>query len=598
MTTDERKQIVQELLREGRTLSEILDHLHKEKQDTITYFELRLLLSEMPDVTLPEKAPPPPPAEPEPVAAAMPPPEAVPVAEPVMISAPPAEPEVVVAEEVPAPVAVPKPRRARRPKRTQPTWVGKVYRKLWRDRGWVGKAITLSLLLHAGLLVISGFIIIMRAQLKTPIQFIAEPPSRPSLQPHKLDMKVKVQDLQKASARPRLQPRMLASRMAAITLPEIQKAPNTADMKIRQDYSSIGTTGIGLGIGGGFGTGIGGGRGGGLPLIMSGRCSPAERATRLMANAGDPRCDMAVYKGLKWLAGQQNGDGSWGRHFPTAMTGLALLAYLGHCETPDAGPFAVNVSKGLRYLIRVGNERDGRLYLHNRGQSSYEHAIATYALAEAYTICKEPEIPSILRKSVEVIVRGQTGNGGWVYGYGGSGIDMSVTGWNVQALKAAQYTGLSFNAIPVCLQRASNGVKSMMHPSGDWRYQANQPHPRPTLTGVGVYCLQLAGQGMAPEVRNGFSAIEKRGYSYNGGGHSLYECYYKTMASFQRGGIPWRKWNDIFMKQLLSKQNGDGSWQADADALAGAVEGDIHIYRACLAILTLEVYYRYLPSYH
>jgi DNA-binding transcriptional MerR regulator len=61
MTTDERKQIVKRFLAEGKTLSEIQSYLHKEKNDPVTYMELRLLLSEMPDVTLPEKEPPKPP---------------------------------------------------------------------------------------------------------------------------------------------------------------------------------------------------------------------------------------------------------------------------------------------------------------------------------------------------------------------------------------------------------------------------------------------------------------------------------------------------------------------------------------------------------
>jgi len=58
MTNDERKQIIRKLLAEGQTLSQIQDYLRKEKGDSITYMELRLLLSEMPDATLPEKEPP------------------------------------------------------------------------------------------------------------------------------------------------------------------------------------------------------------------------------------------------------------------------------------------------------------------------------------------------------------------------------------------------------------------------------------------------------------------------------------------------------------------------------------------------------------
>ena len=55
MTNEERKPIVAQLLKQGRTLSEIQDYLRKEKGDSITYMELRLLLSEMPDAKLPEK---------------------------------------------------------------------------------------------------------------------------------------------------------------------------------------------------------------------------------------------------------------------------------------------------------------------------------------------------------------------------------------------------------------------------------------------------------------------------------------------------------------------------------------------------------------
>ena len=55
MTNDERKQIIRKLLAEGQTLSKIQDYLRNEKNNSITYMELRVLLSEMPDAKLPEK---------------------------------------------------------------------------------------------------------------------------------------------------------------------------------------------------------------------------------------------------------------------------------------------------------------------------------------------------------------------------------------------------------------------------------------------------------------------------------------------------------------------------------------------------------------
>jgi hypothetical protein len=55
MTNEERKSIVEQLLTKGQSLSQIQDYLHKEKNDPITYMDLRLLLSEMPNTKLPEK---------------------------------------------------------------------------------------------------------------------------------------------------------------------------------------------------------------------------------------------------------------------------------------------------------------------------------------------------------------------------------------------------------------------------------------------------------------------------------------------------------------------------------------------------------------
>ena len=50
---------------------------------------------------------------------------------------------------------------------------------------------------------------------------------------------------------------------------------------------------------------------------------------------------------LNWLKNVQNDDGSWGSQYKPAMTGLSLLAYLGHCEKQDSPEFGANVMKGI-----------------------------------------------------------------------------------------------------------------------------------------------------------------------------------------------------------------------------------------------------------
>ncbi len=54
MDNAERKAIVAQLLKQGRTPAEIQEYLRKEKGDSITYMELRLLLSEM-EAKLPDQ---------------------------------------------------------------------------------------------------------------------------------------------------------------------------------------------------------------------------------------------------------------------------------------------------------------------------------------------------------------------------------------------------------------------------------------------------------------------------------------------------------------------------------------------------------------
>ncbi|MCX6996570.1 MAG: terpene cyclase/mutase family protein [Kiritimatiellaeota bacterium] len=473
-----------------------------------------------------------------------------------------------------------------------------VWGAVWRQRSWMGKAITLSILLHFCLGVGSVFIVIIRSYAKPQAQFTATPSPRPALEPHKLEMRAKVQDLQKSSARPRLQPRLVALRPSDLALPEMKKIPDTVNRRIQRDISAMGLSGFGQGVGGGYGTGIGGGGMGGsfmkLPLLLAARCDPAARIRRLAEHGGTPQCDAAVVKALTWLAGQQNSDGSWGQAHRTAMTGLALLAFLGHCELPDSPRFGPHVRKAIRWLVNQG----GRTPIQGN-TLPYEHGIATYALAEAYSLTREPEIASPLKIAIGTIIKGQTSDGGWVYNYGSQGIDMSITGWQVQALKAVQVSGLTVEGLEKSLDRAMLGIKASQAPNGHWRYQKTSG-PTPSLTGTGAYCLQIWKQGKSPEVRHGIQAIlAGKGFSFTDKNYGLYTYYYYTMACFNRGGDPWNKWRNGFQGELLKAQNSDGSWPAEGAggaASSSAAKGDAGIYRTCLCTLMLEVYYRYLPS--
>ncbi|MGE9268416.1 MAG: hypothetical protein ACQKBY_09990, partial [Verrucomicrobiales bacterium] len=96
--------------------------------------------------------------------------------------------------------------------------------------------------------------------------------------------------------------------------------------------------GDGNDFGSGWGNGDEGGGGGfaNIPAAMKKRCSREDRLSRLQENGGNEACEEAVVKGLDWLKKTQNEDGSWSDDKRVAMTALALLAYMGHCETAQS----------------------------------------------------------------------------------------------------------------------------------------------------------------------------------------------------------------------------------------------------------------------
>ena len=76
--------------------------------------------------------------------------------------------------------------------------------------------------------------------------------------------------------------------------------------------------------------------------------------------------------------------------------------------------------------------------------------------------------------------------------------------------------------------------------------------------------------------------------------HALYGWYYVTQAKFHQGGKTWNNWNSEFARLYTRKQNEDGSWTSPAEDEEGPYGP---VYSTTLAALTLQVYYRLLPTY-
>jgi Prenyltransferase and squalene oxidase repeat len=363
----------------------------------------------------------------------------------------------------------------------------------------------------------------------------------------------------------------------------------------------------------GYGDEMGNGNGPGgtpdfdqIPDDCRKRCTKEDRMLRLREMGGLPEAEDVVEKGLEWLKATQNADGSWTGANQAAMTGFAVLAYLGRCETPLSEKYGESCLRGIAYLVDLGMKNEGKLSTDTANKHwPYEHAIAAYAICEAATFCKSlgisvPNLAETAQQATELIIANQhSTSGGWDYGYdtsGGRGGDLSIAAWHVQALKAASHTGLEFKGMAKAKSAAVDYLVAMQGKNGGFGYTSPPADggKYAQLTGAGILGLQMSGKESSSAVRKGANYILAGSkFDYNTADSNFYQHYYESQAMMIRGGSEWRKYNDMFKSQLVSNQNPDGSWKAPGFTGLGLNNGH---YRNCLAILMLEVYYRFLPG--
>ena len=347
------------------------------------------------------------------------------------------------------------------------------------------------------------------------------------------------------------------------------------------------------------------------------RCSKADRLSRLSNNGGNERCEDAVMSSLRWLKKTQKSDGSWCGENQVAMTGFALLAYLGHCETPNSEEFGDAVTRAIVYLTNISMNNNGKMANDFKDRHwCYDHSIATYALAEAATFCTKldiniPNLNKSVRAAGDWILENQHNSGSWDYGYdrsGKRGGDNSIGLWHIQALKACKYTGLwEERDFTNTIRSALAYIKGTQAAGGGIGYTGPQPHNDKgyTMTGGGVLAFQMWGKGHDSLVREGARYIRKHAkFDYHTANADLYRHYYHAQAMINRGGDEWHFYNNLFRDQLLNSQSDEGSWEdvgggGKLNAVAAQYKGGsakaLH-YRTCLATLMLEVYYRFLPA--
>jgi hypothetical protein len=318
----------------------------------------------------------------------------------------------------------------------------------------------------------------------------------------------------------------------------------------------------------------------------------------------DPRIDQALRRALDHLRKAQQPSGAWtlgdGRE-ATSITSLAVLAFLACGHLPgEPGPYREAIDRGIRYVVDR-QQANGLLATNTINGPMYCHGISTLMLAEVVGMIHDEQLSrqarQALARGVEVILRAQAiskrndQQGGWRYQPDSNDSDLSVTGWQVMALRAARYAGCSVPADAI--ERAVGFVRRCAHENGGFGYQPGGG-PNNPRTGTGILSLELCGAHLEPEsIKGAEYLLRKENAPRWSSPYFFYEVYYVPQALFQVGDRYFLPYYPGLVRILLEHQGRDGSWLSnDGNDRTGG-----RSYCTAMAVLALAVEHRYLPIY-
>ncbi len=333
----------------------------------------------------------------------------------------------------------------------------------------------------------------------------------------------------------------------------------------------------------------------------------AESRARLASERGGTEAsEQAVELGIQWIIEHQQSNGSW-RFFhhrgacdgrcanqgtkesSSAATGLALLSILGAGYSHHAGPYQTQVQKGLDFLRgRMRKTSFGGSFVED---TMYDQGIVTLALSEAYIMTKDETLREPVELAMKYIVAAQHSTGGWRYRAGEAPGDITVTGWQLMALKSCQRAGFHPPLRTISLAEAF--VLNLTDDEYTFGYMKRTDGTQAT-SAIGMLCRLYLG---AQRNSGTFAMAAENLISQGPSRTDIYYNYYATLDLHHLNSQHWDLWNQQMREYLVKTQDRRGhqlgSWYFPDKH--GKVGG--RLYTTAMAIMILEVYYRYMPLY-
>ncbi len=331
------------------------------------------------------------------------------------------------------------------------------------------------------------------------------------------------------------------------------------------------------------------------PLALADAASQEE--VRLQA-----ACEVAIDRGLNYLANSQRADGAWaneGESNVVAYTSLAVMAFLARGYAPGLPPYGDALNRGVDFVLN--SQRDNGMVTGQSGDNMYIHTIATLMLAEVSGIIdaeRQAKLDAVLPKALKVtldaqrVQKAEAHQGGWRYSPGSTDSDLSLSGWALMSLRAARANGAGVPEDAV--KQAVAFILRCRSKDGGFSYQPGGNSSNLARTGAGLLSLELCGdhrsdatKAAGDYVLQNFQKLAGDEKAYN------YALYYCSQGMFQLGEGYWERFAPMLFDLLLKNQKEDGSWTP-----RGELEQKLGPnYATAMSVLALSVTCRQLPIY-
>ncbi len=327
-------------------------------------------------------------------------------------------------------------------------------------------------------------------------------------------------------------------------------------------------------------------------------CYGANSEKKYTLQAGKPQVQPAtevevqktLTKALDYLASHQTKEGCWpGRYEKSSgIAGMGLMAYVGAECVPEK--YSANIKTAIEYLksqyhpsssYQAGS-KDLAYFggFIGKNDPMYSHSIATLGLIEALVELNDFSLEPMIQDALNLILRSQNTEhkpeilkgpikpdsphyGGWRYRPDNIDADISVSGWQILALKAAINAG--FSVPDWSLKHAADFIRACYDKKRHgFSYRAGAGNPGCARTGIGVLSLQICGYPNDPLIPPALRYMQDNPpvweFESPGKGWPFYYWYYGTRALMNAGGSDWRIWKGWMCRLLVDHQSSDGSW--------------------------------------